>query len=141
MMDDSEAPLPPDGEPAPLAPDFVEADAIEEDAIAMVFRETPDGVAAFKAFVSKSHVDGISDIAMRRLYTDDTGWQWVEVRDDDIIGQLRPGPNPADPRSLVFLKREALVTTCRVDYASEVQDEAFGVDPGGGPNRRRRPPY
>ena len=118
---------------------------IKADAIANLFAAKPGGVAAFKAFVSEefTYSDDPNEERRRRLYTDDTGWEWVEARSKDVIGQLPVGLNPNDPRSIVFVERDAVVTMCTAGYASEMKDEALGVDARGGPNppKKRKPPY
>ncbi|MDX6683730.1 MAG: hypothetical protein QOG94_3769 [Solirubrobacteraceae bacterium] len=99
----------------------------------------PEGCVAFKGFLSQeTECEGTGGV--RRLYTDDTFWSWLELNSKDIRAQIAVPPNGFDPRSVVWVHREARVTRCRVDEASVIADEVNGVDPAGG-GIPTRPPY
>jgi hypothetical protein len=76
-----------------------------------------------------------------RLYVDDTFTQWLEFGPTAIEAQITIPPNLVDPRSIVWLQRDADVTKCSSGLASDKADEVWGADPGGGPNVPRHPPY
>ncbi|MEO6713663.1 MAG: hypothetical protein ABIM89_09575 [Mycobacteriales bacterium] len=75
-----------------------------------------------------------------RLYLDDTFAQWLEFGVDAIVAQVTIPPNLSDPRSIVWLDRNATVTKCVSGDAATLAD-GEGADSAAGPNRPRRPPY
>ncbi len=96
----------------------------------------PAGYISFKGFMS----DRIEceDGHLRRLYLDDTFWSWLEVREADVGAQIAVPPNGSDPRSVIWVRREARVTRSKVSEAYDLAEEVFGIDPGG---ITTRPPY
>jgi hypothetical protein len=110
---------------------------LRADDIAVVLGSYPassEGYVSFKGYLGPAH-DGI-----HRLYRDDTFLSWLEVKADDIAHRLDVPENDRDPRSVVWIKRRAMVNSCQRAEAHELEDEVWGVDPGGGPNKRK-PPY
>lgn len=135
-------PAKPSADAGLAAPTLQKGRSLKADREAVLFTSHPTGVATFKAFLSDAYETQFPDRTVRRLYPDDTGLTWVEVDVKDIIGKMPATANPHDDRSLVYVKRDAVVTLARRDDADDVSEELHGGgDPRGGPNARRRPPY
>lgn len=89
----------------------------------------PEGCIAFKGFLSAEQA--CASGATHRLYTDDTFWAWLEIRKEDIRAQIAVPPDGYDPRSVIWVQREAKVAKCRVTHAYDLAEEVFAPDPGG----------
>lgn len=90
----------------------------------------PEGCISFKGFLSEPRMCGEDD-AVHRLYTDHTFWTWLEILASDIRAQIAVPPDGFDPRSVVWVRREAKVARCQVSEAYELAEEVLGIDPGG----------
>lgn len=97
---------------------------------------SPEGYISFKGFLSEPQPCASGKV--HRLYTDDTFWTWLEIRANDIRAQIAVPPDGYDPRSVIWVRREAKVTRCKVSEAYDLVEEVFGLDPGG---ITVRPPY
>jgi hypothetical protein len=97
----------------------------------------PDGYVSFKAYLDVPH-DGL-----QRAYENDGFVHWWEIKVDDIAGRLDPPPNQQDPRTIVWVKRDARITRCEVGSAQEMADRAGGGDPDNGRSTQARvhPPW
>jgi hypothetical protein len=106
------------------------------DSVVKTRRTVPDGYVSFKGYLDEAQ-DGV-----HRVYLDDSFWCWIEVQADDIAHRMDVPNNPQDPRSIVWIKRSALVTRSEVGSASDIAHSVWGDDDHAAVIQRRpRPPY
>ncbi len=101
-----------------------------------------DFSAAYAGYVSfKGYLGRVQD-GVYPVYLDDELRSWILIRAGEIKHRVNVAANAHDPRSVIFVERDAQVTRCETGPAHEIADEAWGVDPAGGRLRpRRKPPY
>jgi hypothetical protein len=107
----------------PLFPPDLTPDGIAQ-ALAGDYPAIPHGYASFKGYLAPKQ-NGVY-----RFFTDDTFRSWIEVKAEDIVGRINVPANATDPRSMLYIKHDALVIKCHVHRAFEVDDT--GADRGEG---------
>lgn len=84
----------------------------------------PKGYVSFKGYLAPMQ-NGLF-----RFFVNDSFESWFEVEKDDIAARINIPANETDPRSIVYIKREARVVACQVHKAHDLHD--IGADPSGG---------
>ncbi len=79
----------------------------------------PDGYASFKGYLAPKRENG-----RHRFFGNDTFLYWMDIAADDIVARINVPANAIDPRSMIYVKREARVITCQVRKAHEVDVDA-----------------
>lgn len=74
-----------------------------------------------------------------RLYVSPWGERWLELRETDIVHQ-QPGSQSQDGSSILWVKAEARITSCRTDKAFEIAKKDID-DPDDPTVRARIPKY
>lgn len=118
----------------PELPPSLDPDSIAT-ALGGEYPAVPVGYVSFKGYLAAGQS------GRHRLYFDDTFWSWLDVAGADIAARLDVPANAQDSRSVIWVKRDAIVTKCQAGYAPELEDESWGADPVASGGRRRRPPY
>jgi hypothetical protein len=102
-------------------------------ALGAPYPDIPHGYVSFKAYL------GEDNNGVHRLFCDDTFLCWMEVKATDIAFRTDIEDNETDARSVLYIKRKAMVTRCEAGYAYELHDA--DVDPGGSGIKPKHPPW
>jgi hypothetical protein len=115
---------------------------LQADAIAVALSApcpaSSDGASSEGYVPCKGYLDVARD-GMHRLYRDATGLSWLEVEADDIAYRVHVPETDLGPCSVLWIRRKALVNNCHRAEAHELENEVWGLDPGGGPNKKSPP--
>ena len=107
----------------PLFPPDLTPDSIAET-LAGRSPAIPHGYASFKGYLAPKR-NGVY-----RFFTDDSFRCWIEVKAEDIVGRINVPANAIDPRSVLYIKHDALVIRCHVHKAYQVDDVGANLDGG-----------